>query len=255
MIAFLVGSGCYDFPHTTKKRVTTPYGEGDFLFGKGDGTHDDFIVLPRHGEDHRTLSSQINHLAHFSALKQEGVTEVISLSVVGALSPEVQLAKPLIPDDIFFPENRFPDGSICSVFQTPGKDRGHLIAGSLLHSQIQKDIFDIFPDAQKGGTYVHANGPRFNTQSEIKFFQSVGGTILSQTCGPEAVLANELEMAYGLMTFPIDYANGVLENPTPLDQLSKNLEKSKNAFHTVISHFTQLKKTYSFDNFVYRFAS
>ena len=44
---------------------------------------------------------------------------------------------------------------------------------------------------------------------------------MSQTCGPEAVLAGELEFSYGIVGFPVNHATGVaeLESKEELDRL------------------------------------
>jgi 5'-methylthioadenosine phosphorylase len=39
-------------------------------------------------------------------------------------------------------------------------------------------------------------------------------TAVSQTCGPEIVLAGELRMAYGLVGFRVNYATGVAGHET-----------------------------------------
>ena len=72
-----------------------------------------------------------------------------------------------------------------------------------------------------GGVYAHTNGPRFETRAEIKALDAAGVAAVSQTCGPEAILAGELELSYGLVGFPVNYATGVaeLESKEELDRL------------------------------------
>lgn len=43
---------------------------------------------------------------------------------------------------------------------------------------------------------------------------------MSQTCGPEAVLAGELGLSYGLVGFPVNYATGIAE-PEPKEELER----------------------------------
>ena len=60
-----------------------------------------------------------------------------------------------------------------------------------------------------GGCYGHVDGPRFNTRTEIAHARGGGVTAVSQTAGPETVLAGEAEIPYALLGYATDYANGV----------------------------------------------
>jgi purine nucleoside phosphorylase len=46
-------------------------------------------------------------------------------------------------------------------------------------------------EATVGGVYGHTNGPRFESRAEIRWLGAAGVTAVSQTCGPEAVLAGD----------------------------------------------------------------
>ena len=48
---------------------------------------------------------------------------------------------------------------------------------------------------------------------------------VSQTCGPEAVVAGELELPYGLIGLPVNYATGVAE-PEGKEELDRLLSLS-----------------------------
>lgn len=251
MIAFLVGSG---FEHThqfEKISVTTPHGNAEVYRGKY-GQKECLVIL-RHGEKHTNLPHHINYLANMWALKNLGATAVVSFSVVGALRLEIPLAHILLPTELYFPENRLPDGSICSVFRESGKDRGHLITSSFFHSELQGDIGEIAGIAGSEYTYVHSYGPRFNSKSEIRHFQNIGGSVVSQTCGPEVVLANEMEIPYALVAFPIDYANGVMFPPTSMEELNENLSKSQAKFEEIMQRLVEKNGSYEFEGFIYRF--
>lgn len=83
--------------------------------------------------------------------------------------------------------------------------------------------------------------------------RTAGADFLSQTCGPEAVLANECELPYALAGFGIDYANGVREEPTPVEVLNENLAKSGEVFASLIRTLASEPPEFRFTNFVYRF--
>ncbi|MEO0794531.1 MAG: MTAP family purine nucleoside phosphorylase [Verrucomicrobiota bacterium] len=256
MIAFITGSGFYDFAGLDVQYVETPFGEAQFLAGTiGDRKA---LLLPRHGAQHTNLPNHINHQANLVALKQAGATAIVSLSVVGILDPNLPLGQPLVAKDIHFPDNRLSSGEICTIFDQAGDPaRGHLLAESLVNHSLNAAIQSLAEgqsmQAASEGVYGHVNGPRFNTKSEIKALQAAGVDFISQTCGPEAVLANELELPYSLVCFGVDYANGVQTTPTPIEELQGNLAASKSFFDHLVLGLAEPEGGYPFSNFVYRF--
>src|SRR5207237_3877239 len=88
--------------------------------------------------------------------------------------------------------------------------------------------------ARDGGCYGHVDGPRFNTRAEIRSLQAAGVTAVSQTAGPETVLCGEAELPYALLGYATDYANGVSEHPTPVEELLRLIDASKDVFRSVL---------------------
>jgi len=255
MIAFITGSGFYDFPGLTACEVSTRYGTARLLQGEVGGQP--VLVLPRHGEGHRYLPHQIPHRAHLAALKELGATAVVSCSVCGVARPDWHPGTPLVATDLFFPENRLGDGSACTLFDQPGEPgRGHLLAASFFHTALTAAVQQHFQQTAGGchsGCYAHVNGPRFNSVTEIRSLRAAGVDFLSQTGGPEAVLANECELPFALAGFGVDFANGVTDSPTPVEELSANLVRSKEAFTQLIEALATDRHDYRFEGFLYRF--
>ncbi len=97
------------------------------------------------------------------------------------------------------------------------------------------------------------NGPRFNTKAEIDFLASAGVTAVSQTCGPETVLAGELELSYGLVGFPVNYAAGLKESESK--ELELQLARASSVLPRLILRTVALleKEDLPFDyGYVYR---
>ncbi len=251
MIGFLVGSGFYDLHGFESHTQLTSYGEVEVLKGQLNGS--DCIVLPRHGSGHAYLPNHIPHKAHLMALKELGCDQIISFSVCGMIDPDLPLAEPLLVNDLLYLDNRLPDGSMCTFFEAPREPgRGHLICESYFHSQLMAQVEAIYPGIKKA-TYQYSIGPRFNSKAEIKAFRQQGATVISQTCGPEAVLANELEIPYALVVFPIDYANGVKRENTSMTELEENLHKSKDFFERIMKYMVNTETDLEFEGFLYRF--
>ena len=255
MIAFITGSGLYDFPDLEKTEVSTRFGKAEILKGQVDGNP--VLVLPRHGPGHHYLPHQIPHRANMAGLKEAGATAIVSCSVCGIINPDWRPGTPVVASDLLFPENRLGDGSVCTFFKEPGESgRGHLLASSYFHDGLSEEVrkrFGELSDRVETGCYTHALGPRFNSVAEIRSMRAAGADFLSQTCGPEAVLANELELPYALAGFGIDYANGVMPEPTPLGELQAHLGRSQKVFSELIRAMASGDHGHTFSNFIYRF--
>jgi purine nucleoside phosphorylase len=87
-----------------------------------------------------------------------------------------------------------------------------------------------------GGCYGHVDGPRFNTKAEIRGLAACGVTAVSQTAGPETVLAGELELPFALVGYVTDYANGVVPEATPVATLLEMMARSTQVLADVLEH-------------------
>jgi len=256
-IAVISGTGFYDFFHNDEQVVediATPFGNVQIDKLQMNGCW--LYHLTRHGRGHLYLPNHINHRAHISALHQIGVDLIISTSVMGVLDSQIPLGKLIFFDDLFFPDNRLPDGSICTVHIKPGEpSRGHYIFSSPFSIQARQFIKEAASLLQipytDNKTYAYVNGPRFNSKAECSALRNMGADMISQTAGPEIVLSGELGLAYVLMGFGVDYANGVSQTPTPVEELDKNISESKNIFCRVIVKALEQMNSYEgtlFDN-------
>jgi 5'-methylthioadenosine phosphorylase len=57
---------------------------------------------------------------------------------------------------------------------------------------------------------------------------------VSQTAGPETVLCGEAELPYALLGYATDYANGVRDEPTPVEELMRLIGASTDTFATTL---------------------
>ena len=250
-IGIISGSGFYDIniEDEQKKIHETRYGNADLRIGSRKGMKIAFIS--RHGKDHEKLPNHINYRANLLALKEIGCTEIIGTTVCGVLKPSIPLGRLIVFDDLFFPDNRLPNGEACSIYTELGeKSRGHYIFGSPFNEAMRSYLLD---EDTLEGTYAHVSGPRFNSKPEINFFSRYAD-FLSQTAGSEIVLAGELEIPYSLIGFSVDYANGVSEKPTPINVLQDNLRKSKSSFIEKIDNYISDSSLPVYDGFIYRFS-
>jgi purine nucleoside phosphorylase len=200
----------------------------------------DVLHVSRHGDGHSRLSNHVTHRANVTALEELGAECVLAVTVCGAVDGSVPLGSLIVFDDLHFLSNRLADGSICTLFDTPGdRLRAHWIYERPFSAGVRAALLEGCRDAdaaaRDGGCYGHVDGPRFNTRAEIRSLALAGVTAVSQTAGPETVLCGEAELPYALLGYATDYANGVTDEPTPVEELLRLIEASTEVFGAVLS--------------------
>jgi purine nucleoside phosphorylase len=236
-IGILTGSGTYALPGIETdgepELVETRFGAAPVTAGSFAGV--DVLHISRHRSGHELLSSSVTHQANIAALKERGADAILSVTVCGSLDPSLSLGSLVVFDDLHFLANRLPDGSICTLYTEPGEQgRGHWIYDKPFSEPLRKALLEGAAEAgfhvRDGGCYGHVDGPRFNTRTEIRMLQNCGVTVVSQTAGPETVLAGEAEIPYALLGYATDYANGVANHPTPVSELIRLIAASGATF-------------------------
>ncbi len=239
-VGILTGSGSYRWPSlidASTTSVSTRFGDVEVTDGKlGDV---EVVHVPRHGARHARLSHQVAHRANLTAIIDRGVDFVISVTVCGAVDPAVELGAVIVFDDLYFPANRLPDGSPCTWHDTPAAPgRGHWIFDTPFSEPLRQHAIDAASTLNLPvighGCYGHLDGPRFNSRSEIAALARAGVTAVSQTAGPEVVLAGEAEVPILLLGYLTDYANGVGSAPEPVEALISRMHASTDVFARVV---------------------
>jgi purine nucleoside phosphorylase len=240
-IGVITGSGTYALPGfegAGPEPVPTPWGEA--LVSRGTLAGVRVAHVSRHGEGHVRLSNHVTHRANVAALAQLGVDAVIAVTVCGAVDPGVELGSLVCFDDLHFPVNRLPDGSLCTFYAEPGDPlRGHWIYEDPYAPALRAALLGAAEGCglpmRDGGCYGHVDGPRFNTKAEIRGLAAAGVTAVSQTAGPETVLAGEAELPLALVGYATDYANGVQPEATPVERLLELIAASTETFARVLA--------------------
>ncbi|MGD9694227.1 MAG: MTAP family purine nucleoside phosphorylase [Thermoleophilia bacterium] len=239
-VGLITGTGLYELDGLTGREsriVETPYGPAEVVAGELDGTA--VLHVPRHGTGHARLSHQVTPRANVAAIASLGATALVSTTVCGAVDPSLDLGSLVVFDDLHFPSNRLADGSLCTLFtapQIPG--RGHWIYerpfGASVRAGLVAGARAAGLTVRDGGTYGHVDGPRLNTVSEIAQLAAAGVTCVSQTGGPETVLAGEARLPFALIGFVTDHANGVMPEPTSAETLARLFRESAGALQRAL---------------------
>lgn len=240
-VGVLTGTGTYALPGAGEGRAetaSTAFGEVEVARLELAGV--EVVHVSRHGTGHARLSNHVAHRANVAALVQLEVDAVLAVTVCGAVDPSVPLGSLVVFDDLHFLANRLPDGSLCTLYDRPGDAlRGHWIYEDPFSEGVRQALLagsrTAGVPARDGGCYGHVDGPRFNTRAEIRSLAAAGVTAVSQTGGPETVLCGEAELPYALLGYATDYANGVKDEATLVEELLRLIGASSDVFASVIA--------------------
>ena len=100
-LAIIGGSGLYDVEEFQDREfidLNTPWGKPSDKILKTNYHNKEVYFLPRHGKGHFISPSKINFRANIDALKQLGVTDIVSVSAVGSLKEDLSPGKFVIVD-------------------------------------------------------------------------------------------------------------------------------------------------------------
>ena len=205
-LAIIGGSGLYDVEEFKNRELIdldTPWGKPSDQILKTNYNSKEVYFLPRHGKGHFISPSNINFRANIDALKQLGVTDIVSISAVGSLKENLSPGKFVIIDqfiDRTFARYKtfFDDEIVAHVSMAHPTSSGLMDA---CEDAIKKEEIDY----QKGGTYVVMEGPQFSTLSESNLYRTWNADVIGMTNMPEAKLAREAEIRYASVSMVTDY--------------------------------------------------
>jgi len=205
-LAIIGGSGLYDVEEFKDRELIdldTPWGKPSDQILKTNYNSKEVYFLPRHGKGHFISPSNINFRANIDALKQLGVTDIVSISAVGSLKEDLPPGKFVIIDqfiDRTFARYKtfFDDEIVAHVSMAHPTSSGLMDA---CEDAIKKEEIDY----QKGGTYVVMEGPQFSTLSESNLYRTWNADVIGMTNMPEAKLAREAEIRYASVSMVTDY--------------------------------------------------
>jgi len=242
-LAIIGGSGLYDIEELKDREfldLNTPWGKPSDQILKTKLNKKEVFFLPRHGRGHFISPSKINFRANIDALKQLGVTDIISVSAVGSLKEELNPGKFVIVDqfiDRTFARNKtfFDDEIVAHV------SMAHPTSNGLMNA-CEDAIKKVNIPYQRGGTYVVMEGPQFSTLAESNLYRSWKADVIGMTNMPEAKLAREAEIRYASVSMVTDYDcwHSDHEN-VDVQQIIKillgNVVKAKNMIKNLINNF------------------
>jgi len=242
-LGIIGGSGLYKmegFEKAKWKKIQTPWGEpsDEVLIAKLD--KEEIFFIPRHSRGHKINPTNINFRANLDAMKQLGVTDILSVSAVGSLKEELEPGKFVIVDQ--FIDRTFARAS--TFFDE------EIVAHVSMAKPVSPGLSDCCESAlkklniknQKGGTYVVMEGPQFSTLAESNLYRSWNADVIGMTNMPEAKLAREAEIRYCTVAMVTDYDcwhadHDEVDVSMVIQTLMKNAANAQNMIKEIIKTF------------------
>ncbi|MFQ6553002.1 S-methyl-5'-thioadenosine phosphorylase [Aestuariibius insulae] len=206
-LGIIGGSGLYGIDglqDSIWQSMTTPRGapSDQILTGRLDGLP--LAFLPRHGRGHVHAPDTIPYRANIDALKQLGVTDVLSISACGSFRDEMAPGHFVLVDQY--------------LDRTKGRAPSFFGTGCVAHVSLAHPACDRLTDsvatactkaeikAHRGGTYLAMEGPQFSSLAESRLYRdTLGCDVIGMTAMPEARLAREAELCYLTVAMITDY--------------------------------------------------
>ena len=248
-LGIIGGSGLYNMEGLQKtkwKKVKTTWGDpSDEILIAWLGK-EEICFIPRHARGHKINPSNINFRANIDALKQLGVTDIISVSAVGSLKENLIPGTFVIVDqfiDRTFARNKsFFDEEIVahvSMAKPVSKSLGKCCEAALKKLNILYKM---------NGTYIVMEGPQFSSLAESNLYRSWNADIIGMTNMPEAKLAREAEIRYCTVAMVTDYdcwhvEHEAVDAAMVIRMLGQNASNAQKMIKEVIKTF----KDYSAD--------
>ena len=232
-IGIIGGSGFYQMEGLSEVEnieIDTPFGKPSSSLTVGTVEGQRVAFLPRHGDGHLLLPSEINVRANIYALKCIGVKWLISVSAVGSLKEEIEPRNFVIPNQLYdHTKNRtstfFGEGMVAHVsFAQP--------FCPILSDLLYENAVKVEACTHLGGTYICMEGPAFSTLAESRLYRQFGFDVIGMTAGPEAKLAREAEISYAILACSTDYDcwhpdHDTVTTEMIIENLVANVEKAK----------------------------
>ena len=248
-LGIIGGSGLYKmegFENIKWKKINTPWGKPSDKVLIARIEKEEICFIPRHSRGHKINPTKINFRANIDAMKQLGVTDIISVSAVGSLKENLEPGKFVIVDqfiDRTFSRVKtfFNDEIVAHVSMAKPISPG-------LSNCCEAALKKLNINYQAGGTYIVMEGPQFSTLAESNLYRSWGADVIGMTNMPEAKLAREAEIRYSTVAMVTDYDcwhpdHDEVDVSMVVQTLMKNAANAQNMIKEIIKTF----KNYSVD--------
>ena len=224
-IGIIGGTGIYRIPGVahTKDRTTNRYGTVEFARARiGER---ELLFIPRHGEAHTVPPHKVGYRANIWALRELEACAVLATASVGSLNPDMEPGSLVVLDQFL----DFTKQRVSTFFHGEGGEVRHTDFTQPYCERLRQALIASAEEEgathHSAGTYLCAEGPRFETPAEIRMFRQWGADVVGMTNVPEVVLAREAGLSYAAVAIVANWAAGIPQTPLSHEEVSAQTER------------------------------
>jgi 5'-methylthioadenosine phosphorylase len=193
------------------------------------------VFIHRHGSGtgKHILPHLVNHAANLKALKDLGVEEVYAVNSAGSLKRRLKPGTLVVPDDFIMLERGPTTINAKSTHITPKLSEDARVAW--LAAAGKAGI-----EAVNGGVYWQTAGPRLETRAEIGLISQFAD-LVGMTMGSEAIVAQELGLAYASLCSVDNYAHGLEDRELTMEKILWHARRNAEAVATIVKALLETK--------------
>jgi 5'-methylthioadenosine phosphorylase len=219
MLAIIGGRGLTELANleiTHRQVMRSPFGEPSAAFLFGTLNQHEVIFLARHGFGYTIPPHLVNYRANLWALREQGVTDIVSVSTVGGIRADLTPGTLVVPDQVI----DYTQGRDDTFFSTRNSSYRNIDFTLPYSMNLRRCILRAAAFADQrcldGGVYAATQGPRLDSIAEVNRYEKDGADMVGMTGMPETALARELEMNYATIAVVANYAAGRGDNLTEI---------------------------------------
>lgn len=227
-IGIIGGTGIYKLPGIKDlKKITVETEYGNVVVNTGKLGDKNIAFLTRHGENHTIAPSEINFRGNIRAMQLLGVKQIVATACSGSMNPNYPEGSfVLLEQFLDFTKNRpasFYSGERLISDRIAHVDVTHPYCDRLKNA-VQRAGKEIGIEVLKGATYCCQEGPRYESDAEIRMFRQMGGDLVAHTQYPEVVLVREAEICYSAIGLVANMAAGIKDEHVSSTELKEIME-------------------------------
>jgi 5'-methylthioinosine phosphorylase len=219
-----------------EKFYETQYGQTDAPLVTGILSDIEVIFLARHGIPHVIPPHKVNYRANLRALKDSGISDIISVNAVGGITNSMQPGTIVIPDQVidytYCRKHTYYDDGLDQVIHI---DFTHPYSKTIRNILI-KSAKAISTNLKISATYGATQGPRLETAAEIKKLEQDGCDLVGMTGMPEASLARELDMNYASICLVVNWAAGKTNSIITMEAIQSHIKSGMKEINLIIKN-------------------
>jgi 5'-methylthioinosine phosphorylase len=236
-LAIIGGTGALDlFEILEQSPVRTIWGEPSAAPARIQLGDEDAWFLARHGNPHRIPPHTVNYRANIAALAELGVRDIIAINAVGSVDPELDPGALVVPEQLI----DYTWGREHSFSDSADQELQHIEFGKPFSQRIRQSIVDAAGRAAvsvtDGGCYGVTQGPRLETEAEIRRLAQDGCTLVGMTAMPEAALAREAGLEYASLCVVANAAAGISSDPISIEEIHRVLASAMGRVSALLSN-------------------